>query len=362
MPGVHHIFRWDLDKTYLKTEFDSVRELVRTARLTATERENIPGSAALIRAIRDLSPPEGQHQVYFISGSPEQMRSTIERKFALDGFVPDGFVLKPAVSQLLRGRFRAIKNQIPFKLKELLIGRSEAPIGTHETLFGDDRESDAFIYSLYADLVAGRVERPVLHQILERSGAYTDQIENIDQCLEDVVHETAVRRIIIHLDQRTAPLSFRRYFPRVVPIYTHLQTAWILALDGTLRAEAIPRVAGELLRDFAFEREALITQAEDIVLRQKRYYELEQIQSLVDRLPALAPAPSDDDTDAAREAISELLLAMNERLLPLLDPTSGRDAAPTATAPPDYLALFAAEQARLEEARRLRRARREGDD
>jgi len=41
MARVRHIFRWDLDKTYLRTEFDSVRALVRTARLSAEERENI---------------------------------------------------------------------------------------------------------------------------------------------------------------------------------------------------------------------------------------------------------------------------------------------------------------------------------
>ena len=55
-----HISRWDLDKTYLRTEFDTVRDLVRTAFERADEKRTNPGAATLLRemaraGVTDLS-------------------------------------------------------------------------------------------------------------------------------------------------------------------------------------------------------------------------------------------------------------------------------------------------------------------
>ena len=41
---VRRIYRWDLDKTYLATEFDTFRQLVRTAFQKAHEKKAIPGA------------------------------------------------------------------------------------------------------------------------------------------------------------------------------------------------------------------------------------------------------------------------------------------------------------------------------
>ena len=43
-----HIFRWDLDKTYLATEFDSLGDLLRTALQRPADKANVPGSAELL--------------------------------------------------------------------------------------------------------------------------------------------------------------------------------------------------------------------------------------------------------------------------------------------------------------------------
>lgn len=355
---VRHIFRWDLDKTYLKTEFDTVRDMVRTARIPAELRENIPGSAALIRAIRDAAPDGFAHQVFFISGSPQQMRTVLERKFALDGFVPDGFVLKPTTNFFLRGRFRAIRGQIAYKLTELLLARGDAPIGTEETLFGDDAESDAFIYSLYADVVAGRVPWPELVQILRKAGAYADQIAEIEVALEAVVHEAPVRRIIIHLDQRTPPAAFQAYFPRVVPIYNHLQTAIVLCLDETLDPVAIRSVARELLDVYGFDTQRLINLAEDILRRIRLRYPNERLDRLAANLRTLPPAPTDGgpENEQARAAVEaeRVLEGIASKATYLGDrpyPGSTIEARPTR----DYLQLLDYETTRKEEARRLKK-------
>lgn len=255
---LRHVFRWDLDKTYLRTEFDTVRDLVRTARLSAEERENIPGSAALLRAIKSTAASPAAHPVYFISGSPNLIRAVIEKKFSLDGFQPDGFVLKPTVSDVMRGRFRAVRAQVAYKLVHLLKGRAEVPVGVPETLFGDDAEADAFIYSLYADFVAGGVSKAQLLAVAEEAGGYPYQLDDIQEALESIVHEPAIQRIVIHLDRATPPEAFAPLGRRVVPIANHLQTALVLALDGTLPAEVVRRVADELIERYAFDEARLL--------------------------------------------------------------------------------------------------------
>ena len=87
-------------------------------------------------------PAEGERSlVTFISGSPTQMRRVLEKKFELDGIRPDAFVLKPTLENILKGRFKAVRGQVGYKLEALLRIRAD---GRHErvpeTLFGDDAE------------------------------------------------------------------------------------------------------------------------------------------------------------------------------------------------------------------------------
>jgi len=355
---VRHIFRWDLDKTYLKTEFATFSDLVRTARLTAEQRENIPGSAALIRAIRTAQTRESEHLVFFISGSPEQLRSVLEKKLALDGFTPDGFVLKPAVSNILRGRFRVVKSQVGYKLAELVRGRSEAPIGTKETLFGDDAESDAFIYCLYSDLVAGRVDEDQLARVLRASGAYRSQVDEVMQALEAVVHEDPVRRIIIHLDQHTPPVAFQAFFPKVVPIYNHLQTALVLLLDETLGPAGVPRVSWELLDRYGFDPERLVLFAEDILRRRRAYHPPEDLERVATALTELELGEPQGEAHTRPEP--ELLEATRRLVQKIAKVADYLRTRPEPESPPptgrrDYVELWKQEQSRQDEAKRARK-------
>src|SRR5262249_11684836 len=163
-----HIYRWDLDKTYLQTEFDTFRQLMRSAFQKASDKVAFPGAAALIRELG----ARGDSKLYILSGSPKQMRSVLEAKLRLDGVEWDELVLKDNVRNLLRGRFRALRGQLGYKLVALLESRARAPVQSDEILFGDDAEADAFIYSLYADLIAGRVEQDALRKIVSAADLY----------------------------------------------------------------------------------------------------------------------------------------------------------------------------------------------
>ena len=105
------IFRWDLDKTYLRTEFATMRQLWRTAFQKAKDKVAYPGATALLRALR--KGPDGRTRlIYFVSASPPQLERVVAEKFALDGIEIDGIYFKDNLRNLtkLLGRFSA-RNQ-----------------------------------------------------------------------------------------------------------------------------------------------------------------------------------------------------------------------------------------------------------
>ena len=121
----------------------------------AEAKQAVPGASALLRELR----AGGGARICFISGSPRQMRRVLTKKLKLDGVEFDEFILKPNLRNMLTGRFRAMREQVGYKLPALLAGRAGLPPETRETCFGDDAEADGFIYSLYGDIIAGRVNR-----------------------------------------------------------------------------------------------------------------------------------------------------------------------------------------------------------
>ncbi|HKD40659.1 MAG TPA: phosphatase domain-containing protein [Myxococcaceae bacterium] len=258
-----HIYRWDLDKTYLQTEFDTFRQLMRTAFQKATEKVAVPGAAALIRELRS----RGDAQLCIISGSPRQMRSVLEQKLRLDGVEWDELVLKDNVRNLLRGRFKALRGQVGYKLPVMLESRAKAPPESDEVLFGDDAEADAFIYSLYADLVAGRVSEAVLRQVLEAAAVYPDDAARIVVSWKKIPTADPVRRIFVYLDRLTPPGRFSRYGPRVVPIFNYFQAALVLMADGHLSAPQVIRVAIEMIQTSGYNLLTLSNSFQDLVRR-----------------------------------------------------------------------------------------------
>jgi phosphoserine phosphatase len=256
-----HTFRWDLDKTYLRTEFDSLRDLVKNAIETASDKQAYPGATALLRALR-----QDGNRICIVSGSPTQMRQVLAAKLALDGVEYDEFVLKNNLKNLLRGRFRALRAQIPYKLPAMLRSRIGAAAPA-ETLFGDDAEADAIIYCLYADLIAGRVSLADLERVLVASRTYDDDASRILELARQVPKHDAVRRMFIHLDRRSPPLGFRRFGPRLVPVFNYFQTALVLYEDRVLSARQVIFVALEMLDSKQYELGNLATSVQDIIRR-----------------------------------------------------------------------------------------------
>src|SRR6185437_4686676 len=209
------IARWDLDKTYLRTDFDTVRDLVRTAIERPDQKRTVPGAATLMRELGRAGA-----EIHILSGSPEQLRSCLAAKLRLDGVRWASLTLKPNLENILRLRFKALRGQLGYKLPSLLRRRAELPRQRRpatmaeqggalipEVLLGDDAEADAFVYSLYADVCAGTVTD--LAEVMRLGGCYDDTIADSVRFASYVEKGPVVARILIHLDRQSSASSAR---------------------------------------------------------------------------------------------------------------------------------------------------------
>ncbi len=336
------VYRWDLDKTYLRTEFDTVRDLLRTAFESPASKETVPGAAALLRELRRTEPAG----IFILSGSPEQMRRVLEAKLRLDGVRWDAFTLKPSLAHLLRGRFRFLRDQVSYKLGALLTSRAAMDSQTDEILFGDDAEADAFVYSLYADICAARVGSDTLVAVLERARVYPDEIPRMVRLAQRVPQHDATRRIFIHLD-RVSPVSvFAEYGSRVCPFYNYFQPALVLVEDGVLPADSALRVGAEIVIQHAFAPDALTASFMDLVRR--GHIGRGAAEAVVGTLKT-APVGSFATAEPVLRAFAEDV----ELRLPDLGAPTGREQPVI-----DYVGLFSRDKARARAARRRARSRR----
>jgi hypothetical protein len=267
-------------------------------------------------------------------------------KLALDGVDYDEFVLKNNLKNILRGRFRALRAQIPYKLPAMLQSRIGAAADA-ETLFGDDAEADAIIYCLYADLVAGRVSLQDLERVLVASRAYDDDAARILDLAKRVPKHDAVNRLFIHLDRRSAPVGFRHYGPRLVPVFNYFQAALVLYGDRVLSARQVIFVALEMLDSKQYELGHLATSVQDVIRRGRITRETALQLTAEAQEAARSGALSGRNDLPPFEQISEAFRARVRELGPI-DPMPSET-----TAPLDYVRLVDEEH----EHRRTRRKR-----
>lgn len=248
-----HIFRWDLDKTYLVSQFESLRGLLAVPFERGRDKVSLPGVAAVIKALREGQGSRGRaSEVYFLSASPPQIGTAIREKLAIDGIEYEGITFKDQVSHIVRGRFDALREQIGYKLERLLAAAREIEPGAREFLFGDDWESDPFAYSLYADLLAGLVSAAELSAVLERAGVHKHYVERIrthHDWLERGARRHRVAGIFILRQRMAPPAELARFGSRLVWFDNYFECALALYARGLIDAVAV----GEILRHAALD-------------------------------------------------------------------------------------------------------------
>ena len=210
-----------------------MRQLWKTARERGEDKVAVPGVIEVLKGLRAAADRRGRPAaIHFISASPPQIGQAIRDKLALDGVPYDGIVFKDQLQLLRRGKFGKLREHVGFKLGELFRGRSGREASNGELLFGDDWESDALTYSIYADVVDGALTPAALESLLQRVGVDAEVVPEVCALAETVAGAGGVERIFINLERRTPPASFRLFGRRLIPAFNYFQTALVLAADG----------------------------------------------------------------------------------------------------------------------------------
>lgn len=238
---------WDLDRTYLRTEFESLRDLIRTALQKAKDKVAYPGASALMRELRSAA-GGAKRPIYFVSASPPQIRKVVHEKFALDRVEVDGVYFKDNMRNVRPSRLKRIREQTGYKLLALLDLRKRLAPGTTITCFGDDMESDALIYSLFAEIEERWIKGPALVEFLAKQGVFHDEAVRIAWRARRMPKGKSVRRIFINSHGKDDPRYFRRFGTRVTATRNYFQTAAICAFDGAIGADAVAAVGLEMIQ------------------------------------------------------------------------------------------------------------------
>ncbi len=260
------VFVWDLDKTYLRSEFTTFTQLLRTAFQKAKDKVAYPGATALLRALR-RGPDGALRPIYFVSASPPQLRAVIHEKFALDGVEVDGVYFKDNLRNVRPGRMKRLREHVGYKLLALLDLRRRLPAGAEEVFFGDDVETDVVIYALYGQILRGAYARLTLIDFLQRQGVFPDEAVRIAWRARTLHDLPIPERIYIHMHRTVDPRYYRRFGSGVRATATYFQTAVLLHVEGKLGIEAAAEVGVELLRHGGYTKEDLAEQLEELVRR-----------------------------------------------------------------------------------------------
>lgn len=238
------IFIWDLDKTYLDTRFSSLRGLLGIPFELAVDKRAVPGTVPLLRALRHGQSAESAlSPLYFVSGSPRELRRVVERKMTLDGVQFDGITFKDQLGLLRAGRPRGVVEQVGYKLKALLLYRREHPPGARYHLFGDDVERDLEAFLLFGAVCAG-LRGDALRARLAALGVHPrDAEEDISLADALAVEDDPVAHIFIHVVRGRGGTPSD---PRVHVARTFAEHAHTLHQLGKIRAADVAAVRREV--------------------------------------------------------------------------------------------------------------------
>ena len=271
------VFRWDIDKTYLETDFQSLGGLWKAATEEAEEKISSDGVVSLVQNLQHLD----QSYLIFLSGSPIQMKKVLLEKFALDGIEVDEIILKDTVGAISKGRFSDVRNQFGHKLPQLLWSREKiqaADFAGTEYLFGDDVELDALIYLTYKMILDGRLLWKDVRKISKKMSVYPKVIAEMERRFSKVECSQAVQRIFIRLTTHVQPKWMQSLLPEVTPIHSWIQVACVLFIDGVLDWSAVQAV----ISDEGASADMVANLIQDLGMR--HVLSREQLTCLLDRL------------------------------------------------------------------------------
>ena len=240
------VYIWDVDKTYLNTHFESRRGLLRILIEASIDKTSLPGVKNLLLELRKgRSNDIAISPIYFVTASPLQLKKIIEGKFLIDGVQHDGLIVKDYLRLRKKVGKMRFKNNFSYKLMALLDLRLHLPAQAKETLFGDDYEMDAEVYSLYSNIIEHQISTSQVESILKHQLLVKSEIKKLLMKVEEikVLPSGHVEKIFIHTIKGQPPEGFQKFGSRLISTRNYLQTAAILYQMEKISKEGFKRVA-----------------------------------------------------------------------------------------------------------------------
>ncbi len=289
----------DIDKTYLATQIESIGGLLKTAFETAESKDNIPGFSIILRALRrggGVTPQK--NPLFFVSASPPQMRQTLLSKMQFDGIEHNGIVFKDQLEHVRNRAFKKLREQIGYKLEALLALWANIPNGAKLVLFGDDSESDPAIYSLFADVLAGRARGQKLDELLAYLGVFPEERRRIVRLSDEIEGEfDPIELIFINLVSGSNPSFYSKFGPQLFATENSMQVALTLFERGLIRERAVRSVGRDLLLHYDYSPQRILESLKSGAFR--GLYGMETLKRLWPQMAAvhIVPRPEDEDLD-----------------------------------------------------------------
>ena len=147
----------DIDKTYLETDFESLRQLAKIPFEAASDKVTVQGADYILSALRWTRDGDSfiARPLHFVSSSPPQLRQTLRDKFYLDRISWSTDTFKNQVYNLFPGRTDQLRQHILYKsvaISQLMIAANR---GSTFVFIGDSSESDPLIYLGLKFLIEG---------------------------------------------------------------------------------------------------------------------------------------------------------------------------------------------------------------
>jgi hypothetical protein len=234
---------WDIDKTWLDTRVSQVKGMLKIPFEFAIDKRALPGTTALLHALREGPTGREHRPLYFITASPPFIRKAIERKMLIDGIEFDGVTYKDQIEVFRRRQFSSLREHTAFKLGALLLLAQAFPAGTNIYMFGDDAERDPVIYSMFADICAGRLRGDSL--IAAQQGVLPQYARDVAALADSLRPRERVRGIHINLVREPDGGRIRECDPRVVGYPSAGAAARYLCERGLIGERGRDRVDGE---------------------------------------------------------------------------------------------------------------------
>jgi hypothetical protein len=261
----------DIDKTYLETEFETLRKLLKTAMEKENKKSSVAGAPLFFRGLRKSAHPgnsRGADSLHFVSSSPPQMRSVLRSKFSMDGLEWESDTFKNQVYNIVRGRPGELKKHVAYKTTAILELCKDLPDNAELVFIGDNAEADPYIFAGLTLLIHGKIDKQLYKEFL-LSGVVRRQSAT-EICRQDFawlqkknlrVSQVWIRRVKPHTQVQTEGLQ--KLHGWGLPLYYFQNFLDLSLMAARLGMFVYPKGLSAFIRrlinEFGYSREAVLT-------------------------------------------------------------------------------------------------------